>query len=209
MRAAAVLEVLAARATSPHIGLVNTDHPTLTTILGAVNLGDPEEAAAVLPLVYEELRTLARRHLGSERPDHTLRPTALVHEAYMRLADAGPVSVNGRGHFFRLAARAMRQILVDAARARDAKKRGGAWQRVTLEGDLAGAEERPWEVLDLHDALERLAALDPELERLVEMRFFTGLTVAEAATALGVSPRKAAKDWAAVRLWLRRELESS
>lgn len=189
-----------------HIADVNTEHPTLTRILGAVNLGDAEAAASVLPLVYDELRALARRHLGSERADHTLRPTALVHEAYIRLAEAGPLSVNGRGHFFRLAARAMRQILVDSARARGARKRGGEWRRVTLDGDLAGAEERPWEVLDLHDALERLADLDPDLERLVELRFFTGLTVSEAAVALGVSPRKAAKDWAAVRLWLRREL---
>jgi RNA polymerase sigma factor (TIGR02999 family) len=190
---------------------VNPDHSRLTRILGSVNLGDPEHAAAVMELVYDELRALARRHLSSERPDHTLRPTALVHEAYLRLADAGPLSVNGRRHFLRLAARAMRQILVDSARARGAYKRGGGgeWRRITLDGDLAGAEENPWDVLALHDALERLAALDPELERLVELRFFTGLTVAEAATVLGVSPRKAAKNWAAVRLWLRKELGPS
>lgn len=180
--------------------------PRLTTILGAVNLGDPEQASLVISLVYDELRALARRQLREERDAHTLRPTALVHEAYVRLAGAGTLSINGRRHFLRLAARAMRQILVDAARARGAHKRGGEWQRVTLDGDLAGAQERPWDVIDLHEALERLAELDPELERLVELRFFTGLTVEEAAEALGVSPRKAAKDWAAVRLWLRQEL---
>lgn len=160
----------------------------------------------MMPLVYDELRALARRQLGSERSDHSLQPTALVHEAYMRLADAGTLSVNGRSHFLRLAARAMRQILIEAARARGAQKRGGEWRRVTLEGDLAGAEQVPWDVIDLHEALTRLAALDPVLERLVELRFFTGLTVEEAASVLEISPRKAAKDWAAVRLWLRKEL---
>jgi len=159
-----------------------------------------------MALVYDELREIARRRLRAERPDHTLRPTALVHDAYVRLADAGPISVEGRRHFLRLAARAMRQVLVDSARAHGARKRGGGWRRVTLQGDLAGAETDPWDVIDLHDALSRLAELDPELERLVELRFFTGLTVDEAAEALGVSPRKAAKDWSAVRLWLRREL---
>lgn len=178
----------------------------LSTIVGAVNLGDAEQASRVMALVYEELRDLARRRLRAERADHTLRPTALVHEVYVRLADAGPISVNGRRHFLRLAARAMRQVLVDAARARGARKRGGGWQRVTLEGDLAGAQETPWDVVALHEALTSLAELDPDLERLVELRFFTGLTVDEAADALGVSPRKAAKDWAAARLWLRREL---
>lgn len=182
------------------------NEPRLNTILGAVNLGDPDQAAAVMVLVYDELRALAWRQLGSERPDHTLRPTALVHEAYMRLAAAGPLSVSGRLHFLRLAARAMRQILVDSARARGARKRGGEWKRVTLDENLAGAEAREWDVVDLDQALVRLASLDPDLERLVELRFFTGLTVAEAAAALGVSPRKAAKDWAAVRLWLRNEL---
>ena len=189
-----------------YIRRVATDSTRLSTIVGAVNLSDPEQAARVMPLVYDELRQLARRRLRGERADHTLRPTALVHEVYVRLADAGTLSITGRRHFLQLAARAMRQILVDAARARDAEKRGGDWRRVTLEGDLAGAEENPWAVIDLHDALTRLAELAPELERLVELRFFTGLTVDEAAETLGISPRKAAKDWAAVRLWLRREL---
>ena len=180
----------------------------MTTILTAVNLGDHEQASAVMPLVYDELRVLARRQLVAEREGHTLRPTDLVHEAYIRLADAGSLSVNGRHHFLRLAARAMRQILVDAARTRDAQKRGGAWQRVTLNDDVADASMNTWDVLHLHDALTRLAELDPDLGRLVELRFFTGLTVSEAAEALGVSPRKAAKDWAAVRLWLRNELSA-
>lgn len=186
-----------------------TSPSRLATILTSINLGDPQEAADVLPLVYDELRHIAQRQLRRERPDHTLQPTALVHEAYVRLAGAGTLSVEGRTHFLRLAARAMRQILVDAARAKQAAKRGGDWQRVTLEGDLAGAEERPWDIIDLHDALTRLAERDPALERLVELRFFTGLTVQEAAEVLDVSPRKAAKDWAGVRLWLRKELDPS
>lgn len=171
-----------------------------------MNLGDPDQATRVMALVYDELRDMARRHLHRERPDHTLRPTALVHEVYVRLADAGPLSVNGRRHFLRVAARAMRQVLVDAARVRGARKRGGSWQRVTLDGDLAGAQDQPWDVVALNDALSRLAKLDPDLGCLVELRFFTGLTVREAADALGVSPRKAAKDWSVARLWLQREL---
>ena len=189
-----------------YIWFVDNARTRLSTIVGAVNLSDAEQAARVMPLVYDELRQLARRRLRGERSDHMLRPTALVHEVYVRLADAGTLSVTGRRHFLRLAARSMRQILVDAARARNAEKRGGDWQRVTLEGDLAGAEDNPWDVIDLHNALGRLADLAPDLERLVELRFFTGLTVDEAAEVLGVSPRKAAKDWAAIRLWLRREL---
>lgn len=177
-----------------------------TAILDAVNLEGPVDAAAIMPLVYDELRVLAGRYLRSERADHTLRPTALVHEAYIRLADAGPLSVEGRGHFLGLAARAMRQVLVDSARARGAAKRGGDWRRVTLDANQVGADPADVDVLALNRALERLANLDPELERLVELRFFTGLTVTEAATVLTISPRKAAKDWSAVRLWLRREL---
>ena len=177
-----------------------------TAILDAVNFAGPIDAAAVMPLVYDELRLLAGRYLRSERADHTLRPTALVHEAYIRLADAGALSVEGRGHFLGLAARAMRQVLVDSARARGAAKRGGAWRRVTLDANQVGADAADIDILSLNGALERLAELDPELERLVALRFFTGLTVSEAATVLEISPRKAAKDWAAVRLWLRREL---
>jgi RNA polymerase sigma factor (TIGR02999 family) len=177
-----------------------------TTILDAVNFAGPLDVALVMPLVYDELRALASRHLRSERADHTLRPTALVHEAYMRLADAGAVSVEGKGHFLGLAARAMRQVLVDSARARGAAKRGGAWRRVTLDANQVGEDAADVDIMSLHEALQRLAKLDPELERLVELRFFTGLTVAEAASVLAISPRKAAKDWAAIRLWLRREL---
>ncbi len=146
--------------------------------------------------------------MKGERDGHTLEPTALVHEAYLRLVGGAPLAVEGRAHFYRLASRAMRQVLVDAARRRDAERRGGEFQRVTLDSALVADSAATHDVLDLHEALERLAALDPALERLVEMRFFTGLTLDEAADALGVSRRKAAKDWAAARLWLKRELEA-
>jgi RNA polymerase sigma-70 factor, ECF subfamily len=178
----------------------------VTELLQQVDLANPEESDELLRLVYDDLRALAARQMRGEHGSRTLQPTALVHEAYLRLADGGSLKWASRSHFFRVVARAMRQVLVDQARRRNAGKRGGDWQRVTLESNLLAdtAEERG--VLELHEALARLGELDPALERLVELRFFGGLTVEEAAATLGVSPRKAAKDWAAARLWLSREL---
>jgi RNA polymerase sigma factor (TIGR02999 family) len=178
----------------------------ITEALERLDLSDPEQAASLLTLVYEELRTLARRQMRGEREGHTLGPTALVHEAYLRLVGGGPIAVEGRAHFFRLASRAMRQVLVDSARRRGAERRGGDQQRVTLDPGMVADGPAGYDVLGLHEALERLSALDPALERLVELRFFTGLTLDEAADVLGVSRRKAAQDWAAARLWLRSEL---
>lgn len=179
----------------------------ITDALGRLDLGDPQQAGELLSLVYDELRALARRHMLREREGHTLQPTALVHEAYLRLVDSDPVRWTDRAHFFRLASRAMRQVLVDAARQRDAAKRGGAGrQQVTLEPEMLSDERTGCDVLGLDEALARLGQLDPALERLVELRFFTGLTLDEVAVALGVSRRKVANDWAAARLWLRREL---
>jgi RNA polymerase sigma factor (TIGR02999 family) len=172
----------------------------------------PDESASpagteqLLALLYDELRTLAARHLRREGAGHTLQPTALVHEAYLRLAGSREIQWNGRAHFFRVAARAMREVLIDSARRRAAARRGGGWRRVTLDSSLLADGADDCEVLDLHEALHRLGTLDPGLEQLVEMRFFGGLTLDESADALGVSRRKAANDWAAARLWLRREL---
>ncbi|HSG47961.1 MAG TPA: ECF-type sigma factor, partial [Longimicrobiales bacterium] len=150
---------------------------------------------------------LAGAQMRGERADHTLQPTELVHEAYIRLVDTSDLAWESRGHFFGTAARAMRQILVDHARRRNAAKRGGGADRVTLE-DAAGTDEAvSADILDLHRALETMESRARDLAALVELRFFGGLTVAEAAGCLGVSPRKAAKDWAAARLWLQRELE--
>jgi RNA polymerase sigma-70 factor, ECF subfamily len=178
----------------------------VSEILEGMGLSDPEQARELMELVYDDLRALAANHIRREAPGRTLRPTELVHEAYLRLASGRPQQWQGRAHFFRVAARAMRQVLVDEARRRNTVKRGGAWRRVTLDAEIVGEGTAEHNLLELHEALERLGGMDPELERLVELRFFTGLTLDEAAESLGVSRRKAANDWAAARLWLGREL---
>jgi RNA polymerase sigma factor (TIGR02999 family) len=178
----------------------------VTQILRQLDLSDPKQADDLLRVVYDELRQLASRHLRGERAGHTLQPTALVHEAYLRLVGAEDIGFESRAHFFGTAARAMRQVLVDHARRRNADKRGGNWERVTLDTGLAEEEAVAADVLDLHAALEKLLQHDADLARLVELRFFAGLTLDEAADALGVSRRKVAKDWSVARLWLQREL---
>ena len=178
----------------------------VTQILRALDLSDPKQAEELLSAVYDELRQLARGKLRHERADHTLQPTALVHEAYLRLVDGNAVGWESRRHFFGTAARAMRQVLVDHARRRAAGKRGGDWERVTLTTGIGEEHSDVAPVLDLHDALEKLVARDEDLARLVELRFFAGLTLDEAADTLGISRRKVAKDWAVARVWLRREL---
>lgn len=178
----------------------------VTRILQSLDLSDRDQAERLMALVYDELKALAASQLRRERFDHTLRTTALVHEAYLKLVDASSLGFDGRGHFFGCAARAMRQILVDHARERAAQKRGGGWERVTLGGIIGEADPFVAEILDLHEALEKLSTKDEDLARLVELRFFAGLTLDEAADARGVSRRKAAKDWSVARLWLQREL---
>lgn len=189
------------------------DGAAVTALLRAWSGGDASARDALMPAVYAELRRRAARALRRERVGHTLVPTALVHEAYLRLAsgpDGPPVAWEGRGQFYGVAARLMRQILVDHARARGRGKRGGGARAVTLgqaEGvPSGGSGVDAADVLALHDALERLAALDPEQARLVELRYFAGLTIAEAASALGVSPATAKREWAVARAWLRQTL---
>ena len=157
--------------------------------------------------LYEELHVLAARHLQKERNNHTLQPTALVHEALLRLEDSGGVEYQDRTHFFAAAAQAMRRILVESARARIALKRGGDRQRVTLNEELLSTDEEEVDVLALDEALNRLAQLSERQARVVELRFFAGLKEQEVAAAIGVSERTVRNDWAVARAWLRRELE--
>lgn len=163
------------------------------------------EIDALMPEVYAELRRVAAAYLRRERPGQTLQPTALVNEAYVRLAGQHPKFQN-RAHFCAIAANAMRQILVERARARHALKRGGGAARITLNEGLAASPEPVVDVAALDEALTRLAALDPEQARIVELRFFGGLTVEETAEAIGVSPATVKRHWAVARAWLAREL---
>jgi RNA polymerase sigma factor (TIGR02999 family) len=166
--------------------------------------GDESALNALLPLVYDEMRRLAGSYLRNEGSGHTLQPTALAHEAYIRLLDQRQVSWQNRAHFMGLAAQAMRRILVDHARRRDAQKRGGGAVRVTLEdADAAG------EALASALPLDRLAKLDERQARVVELRFFTGLSIEETGEALGVSPATVKRDWTLARAWLHRELKGS
>ncbi|MBX9627601.1 MAG: RNA polymerase subunit sigma [Gemmataceae bacterium] len=179
----------------------------VTRLLDAAAAGDPAAAADLLPLVYDELRRLAAARMAAERPGHTLQATALVHEAYLRLVGAGPPrDWNGRGHFFAAAAEAMRRILVENARRRNGPEHGGGWHRITLDEAVPGAAGPDDRVLDLDEALARLRAADPVAARVVELRFFAGLTVPEAAAALGLPLRTAERNWTFARAWLHRAL---
>ena len=181
--------------------------PDVTQILNAIDAGDPRAADQLLPLVYDELRKLAVARMVNERPDQSLNATVLVHEAYLRLI--GDQRFDNRGHFFAAAAEAMRRILVDRARERNALKRGGDRRRLRFDQLQLEAEETPAEFLVLHEALDRLAAKDPRKAELVKLRFFAGLTNAQAAEALGISTSTADNDWAYARAWLRLEIEKS
>jgi RNA polymerase sigma factor (TIGR02999 family) len=178
----------------------------VTRILSAIEHGDPHAAEQLLPLVYEELRKLAAQRLANEQPGQTLSATALVHEAYLRLVDGQRAQHwNSRGHFFAAAAEAMRRILVENARRKQCTKRGGDRVRLDLD-QLAATSERPDDVLDIDAALDALAAADPQAAQLVKLRYFAGLTIPQAAAALGVSPRSADSLWAYARAWLLRSL---
>ncbi len=181
----------------------------ITDLLRHLEVGDRSAVDRLFAAVYQELRNLAGRFFRKEAKGITLQPTALVHEAYLKLVDQSAVDWRGRTHFFALAAQAMRRILVDHARRRGAAKRGGHQNRVLLEDDLLPALEPDNDVLAVDAALSKLAQVDPQQARLVELRFFGGLDVAEAAEALGISKRSAEREWTMVRAWLRRELSES
>lgn len=179
----------------------------VTALLLAWRSGDAAAGEQLLPAIYEELRALAGRLMHREDAGHTLQPTALVHEAWLRLVDQSRVQWQNRAHFYGVAAQMMRRILVDHARSRLASKRGGGAHRVTLEsgvGDAAGDDAL--DVLALHDALEALAALDSQQARIVELRYFVGLNIEETAEVIGVSPATVKREWAVARAWLHREL---
>ena len=169
-------------------------------------------AEELLPVVYDELRRLARGYLARERPDHTLQPTALVHEAYTRLASQSRIEWQGRTHFLAVGARAMRRLLIDHARTHRRRKRGGDWQKVTFNEAATPFQGRGLdleELLSLEDALEKLRALSERQATIVELRFFGGLTIKEVAEHLAVSPRTVESDWSRAREWLKRELDQS
>jgi RNA polymerase sigma factor (TIGR02999 family) len=163
-------------------------------------------AKKLMPLVYDELHGLAERYLKGESPGHTLQPTALVHEAYLRLVDQSRVDWQGRTHFLAVAAGAIRRILIDHARTRRRLKRGGAWRRVSLEDVLLGRKTKEVDFSELNSALDELAKLDADQAVIVELRFFGGLTVDEVAHLLGVSKRKVEGDWTHAKAWLRTQL---
>jgi RNA polymerase sigma factor (TIGR02999 family) len=179
----------------------------VTDLLQAWASGDQGALDELLPLVYDELRRQARRYMRAQPAGHTLQTTALVHEAYLRLVGQAPVEWKGRAHFFGVAAKAMRSILVDHARARSAAKRGGSARAITLDdaGRLAGPQASV-DVLALHEALGRLAELDSRKSQLVELRYFGGLGIDEAAAVMGVSTATVKREWTTARAWLRREL---
>ena len=181
----------------------------VTQILSAIDQGDPQAAAQLLSLVYDELRKLAVQKLAQEKPGQTLQATALVHEAYIRLVDGEQAQQwENRGHFFAAAAEAMRRILVENARRKASSKHGGDLQRVELsDGEADVAPANNGQVLLLDEALNRLAAVRPKAAELIQLRFFSGITVEEAALILDLSPRSARRLWVFARAWLRRDME--
>ena len=168
--------------------------------------GEREAFDALAPLVYDELRRLAGRYLRRERSEHTLQSTALVHEAYLRLVDQRNVRWQNRAQFFGLAAELIRRILVDHARARLAAKRGGTVYKITLDEALDASAPRDLDLVRLDDGMKTLAQMDPQQARVVELRFFAGLTIEETAEVLGISPATVKRDWLVAKAWLRREL---
>lgn len=180
----------------------------ITIILSAIEKGDPKAAEELLPLVYEELRKLAASKLASQPPDQTLQPTALVHEAYLRLLGDGSHSWQDRRHFFAAAAEAMRHLLVNRARRKAAVRHGGGLRRVDLDNVVVAAKTTDDNILLVNEALEKLAAHDAVAAELIKLRFFGGLTFPQAAEVLGLSERTAKRSWAYARAWLFKEIQN-
>jgi RNA polymerase sigma factor (TIGR02999 family) len=183
-------------------------HESVTTLLTNWRQGDQQAAEKVVTVVYDELRRLAARYMRAERPDHTLEATALVNEMYVKLVASEPVPWQNRAHFFAVAAQQLRRILVNHARDRQAEKRGGKRVKLSLSYVNGMAQPHEQDLLDLEQALERLEQLDPRAARVIELRFFAGLTEEESAEALGISVPTVKRDWAFGRAWLLRHLQS-
>jgi RNA polymerase sigma-70 factor, ECF subfamily len=181
----------------------------VTQLLDKFEPGDRSAEEQLFADIYTELRALAARYLHRERKDHTLQPTALVHEVYLKLVGQTCVDWHGRAHFLAIAAQAMRQILVDHARRHRAAKRGGSRHRIALDDNLVIESNRDVDLLTLEDALTKLAKLNPCQAQMVELRFFGGLSIAEVAKVTGISKRSVEREWTMVRAWLRRELSRS
>jgi RNA polymerase sigma-70 factor, ECF subfamily len=181
----------------------------VTSLLKRYSNGDQEALVDLIPQIYDELRRLASSYLRAERLDHTLQTTALVHEAYLRLVDQKQVEWNNRNHFFGVAAQMMRRILVDHARKHVSLKRGGSFARISLEQAAVFSRERPRELIVVDELLQRLASLDPQGCRIVELRFFAGLSLEETAEVTGLSTAKVRREWSATKAWLTREMSKS
>jgi len=181
----------------------------VTALIGELSQGKPEAADRLIPVVYDELRRLAGHYMRREREGHTLQATALVHEAYMKLVEQRSVNWQSRAHFFGIAAQIMRRLLVDHARGRLRDKRGGGHQLVPLDDALVFSPEQSSGLVELDGALDRLETIDPRQARIVELRFFAGLTVEEAAEVLGVSPKTVKRDWSVAKAWLYGELKAA
>ena len=189
---------------------MDIDAGQITILLRELSGGNKSAADRVIPLVYPDLKRLARRFMRKERADHTLQPTALVNEAYLRLVGGSEVDWKDRAHFFGVAAQLMRRILVDHARERHAAKRGGpGQQKISLDGALCYNYEDPDELLAVDEALDRLSAFDPRQARIVELRFFVGLSIEEAAEVLGFSSRTIKREWDIARAWLKCQLSET
>jgi len=181
----------------------------VTNLLARWRGGDAAAREALVPLVYDELRRIARRCLAGQKTNHTLQPTALVHEAYLRLAGHDSVSWQNRAHFFAVATQMMRQILVDHARRRAAAKRGGGAVTVALDEEVASKSSVVLDLIALDDAMRQLAELDPRQSQIVELRFFGGLSIEETAHVVDISPATAKREWATARLWLHQAMSRS
>lgn len=178
----------------------------VTQLLLELKLGNQEAQKQLIPLVYKELRRIASRSLQNEKAGHSLQPTALVHEAYLRLTQLQRIDWQGHSHFFAISATVMRRILVDHARARDNEKRGGAWEMISLNEAILPSPERSGEIVALNEALEKLSKFDERQSKIVELRFFCGMSEEEAGIVLGISTRTVKRDWRLAKAWLYQEL---